>query len=216
MSTKEQRLLAAKKLKRRDLVVRAGSSSRVRVVDAASGARITVAAPTPEALESASSLVGEIADRNRSIAALGAAMAANPSPASPELARSLQAQENWWRKIEAEHPWFTSTQAAQQLGRSANRNYASQLRKDGRLLGYRRANSYRYPAFQFDPRTGGVRPVIEHLLRISHSYDVPDNDVMLWLCSRSAFFDEQDRPVDHLDDPQLLLAAARDEFGAIW
>ena len=70
-------------------------------------------------------------------------MAADPAPISPQLAQSLQAQENWWRKLETEHPWFTSTQAAQQLGRSANRNYASRLRKDGKLLGYRRANSYR-------------------------------------------------------------------------
>lgn len=216
MSTKDQRRLAAKKLKRQDLVIRAGGSYRVRVVDVFSGTRITVAAPTPEALESANSLVGEITDRQRSITALGAAMAANPSPASPQLARSLQAQENWWRKIEAEHPWFTSTQAAQQLGRSANRNYASQLRKDGKLLGYRRANSYRYPAFQFDPRTGDVRPVIGQLLAFTRSCDVPDEDLMLWLCSRTAYFPEQDRPVDHIEDPELLLAAARDEFGAIW
>lgn len=216
MNVNDQRHRAAKKASRRVLLSGTGSLSQVRVLDSATGTRITVAAPTQEALESASSMIDEITDRQRSIAALGPAIAANPSPTSPQLARSLQAQENWWRKIEAEHPWFTSTQVAQQLGRSANRNYASQLRKDGKLLGYRRANSYRYPAFQFDLRTGDVRPVIGDLLSISRRYDVPDEDVMLWLCSRSSLFAEQDRPVDHLDDPQLLLAAARDEFGAVW
>ncbi|MEX5234973.1 hypothetical protein [Kocuria arenosa] len=57
--------------------------------------------------------------------------------------------------------------------------------------------------------------MIPALLEISRRYDVPDEDVVLWLCSWSSLFAEHDRPVDHPDDPQTLLAAARDEFGAI-
>ncbi len=148
---------------------------------------------------------------------LGAAMASNPSMVSPEMARSLQAEENWWRTIEETFQPLSSTQAAELLGASkTNRNYASSQRAAGKLLGFTRNGRTRLPDFQFDFARGAVRPIIPQLIRVSRSNGVPDEDLILWLVSRSTFFAELDRPVDHLDDPGRLLAAAHDQFGAIW
>ncbi|MEX5234974.1 hypothetical protein [Kocuria arenosa] len=92
--------------------------------------------------------LGTITDPRTALAAQPARLELSPAMRSLEWlvleqVPAAEFQENWWRKLETEPPRFTSTQAAQQLGRSARRNYASQLRKDGELLGYRRANSYR-------------------------------------------------------------------------
>ena len=151
-----------------------------------------------------------------SIKVLGAAIAANPEPVSPELARSLQAEENWWRKIETDLPSLSSTEAAAKMGaKPTNRNFASAQRASGKLLGYTRRNAVRYPKFQFDAR-GAVLPVIPKLIAAARAMGVSDEDLILWLASPSTLFAAQDRPVDHLDDPERLLAAARDEFGAEW
>ncbi|GGG64679.1 hypothetical protein GCM10011374_30450 [Kocuria dechangensis] len=150
------------------------------------------------------------------IKALGTAMAAAPQPISPELARSLQAQENWWRTIEADHQMLSSAEVAELVGKTSHRSYASRRRQKGRLLGYRRGSSYLYPTFQFDLSTRTVLPVIEDLLATSRGYGVPDEDLVMWLCTPSAYFEEQDEPVNHLHHPDGVLAAARDEFGAVW
>lgn len=152
----------------------------------------------------------------RGIEALGAAMAALAEPISPELARSVQAEENWWRRIETEHETLSSTETAELLGKKSNRAYASHQRQEGRLLGYRRGNSYRYPKFQFDLRRRTVLPVIEDLLRVSGDYGVVGADIVLWLCTPSAYFDEQDEPVNHLHDHEAMIQAAQSRFGASW
>lgn len=152
----------------------------------------------------------------KGIEALGAAMAALDEPISPELARSLQAEENWWRKIESEHEMLPSTEVAQLLGKSSNRSYASHQRHAGRMLGYKRGNAYRYPSFQFDLRARAVHPVIEDLLSITRGYGLPDEELVMWLCTPSAYFDEQDEPVRHLHNHEAMLAAAETRFGAAW
>lgn len=152
-----------------------------------------------------------------SIAALGAAIASNPETPSPELARSLQAEENWWRRIEHELPSMSSTETAAFLGAKAtNRNFASSQRASGRLLGYARRQAVRYPKFQFDARRGSVLPVIPELLALTRGLGVSDEDLVLWMAAPSAAFADQRRPVDHLNDPGKLLAAAEAHFGAIW
>lgn len=152
----------------------------------------------------------------RGIEVLGEAMAKLPDTISPELARSLQAEENWWRRIEAAWPSLSSTETAELLGRSSNRTYASEERKAGRMLGYKRGSSYRYPLFQFDAGRRCVLPVIGDLLAITRGSAVADDELMLWLCTPSGYFDEQDEPIHHLGDPEGLLEAARLRFEPSW
>ena len=164
---------------------------------------------TPEILRRA-------ATEAQAVASLREAMSALPEPISPQLARSVQAEENWWRKIESDHAMLTSTETATLLGKSSNRAYAAHQRKQGRMLGYKRGNSYRYPKFQFDLRSRTVHPVILDLLLVSQGYGVPDEELVMWLCTPSGYFEEQDEPVHHLHDHDALLKAAEMRFGPSW
>lgn len=201
------------------------SSRSASASKAAATTQVTVKGPRWSELDLApggiievdTSLLTRVVNEQHAIEVLGAAMAAAPESVSPELARSLQAQENWWRKIERGFPSLSSREVAELLGaKSTNRNFASQQRRAGKLLGYTRRHAALFPVFQFDQAKGLVRPVIPQLLEVTRRYDVPDEDVVLWMATRSSLFPEQDRPVDHMDDPEALLAAAESHFGATW
>ncbi|MCW2133407.1 hypothetical protein B0G38_002584 [Arthrobacter sp. VKM Ac-2550] len=162
-------------------------------------------------------LLSQIARVDRSVHALGPAMAANREPTSPQLARSLQAEVNVWKRIEDEFSLLSSSEVAEMLGASPNnRNLASEKRRAGKILAVGRGNTFRYPGFQFDRRRGIVRPVIEELIALAAEADWPQEDLLLWLCSPSAYFHEADRPVDHLSEPERLLEAAKAQFEAAW
>lgn len=160
--------------------------------------------------------LGRMVAEARSAEALSATMAAQEEAISPELARSLQAEENWWRKIEADHQMLSSTGVSLLLGKKPNRTYASHQRNNGRLLGYRRGNSYRFPKFQFDLHSRIVRPVITDLLQLTRGYGMSDEELVMWLCTPSGYFEEQDEPVHHLDDHEAMLDAAEVRFGPSW
>ena len=130
--------------------------------------------------------------------------AAGSAGMSPQYARSLQAERYWWRRIESEHTFADATEREVELIRA------------GRLLGHHHGGTYRRRAFQFDAGTGEVLPAITALLDVARNYQVPVHDVIMWLCTRSTLFAEQDEPMIHLRDSEVLLAAARDEFGAVW
>ena len=123
---------------------------------------------------------------------------------SPQYARSLEAERYWWRRIESEHTFVDATAGETELIRA------------GSLLSHHYGGTYRRPAFQFDTATGEVLLVITALLEVARAYQVPVHDVLMWMCTRSTLFAQQDEPVNHLHDPAVLLAAARDEFGAQW
>ncbi|MFI7496781.1 hypothetical protein ACH9D2_18925 [Kocuria sp. M4R2S49] len=121
---------------------------------------------------------------------------------SPQYGRAVEAERCWWRRIESEHAFADATETEVDLIRA------------GRLLGHHHGDTYRRPAFQFDAGTGEILPVTTALLDVAGHYQVPVHDVVMWLCTRSAHFAEQDESVSHLHDPEVLPAAARDEFGA--
>jgi len=152
-----------------------------------------------------------------SIRSLGTAMSSTPGTVSPQLARSLQAAENIWRRMENEFGLLTSMEVAELLGsRKPNRTAASALRNDGSIIGIMRGNSYRFPGFQFDAKQGTVLPVMPRLIALARENGRSDDDVVFWLTSPSSFFAEQDRPVDHMREDERLLAAARDQFEGSW
>ncbi|KUG55492.1 hypothetical protein AVL61_04995 [Kocuria rosea subsp. polaris] len=70
------------------------------------------------------------------------------------------------------------------------------------------------PAFQFDAGTGWVLPVVTALLDAIRGYQVAADEVIMWLCTPSAYFEDQDEPVNHLHDREGVLAAATIRFGA--
>ncbi len=180
---------------------------RVRVAHDATAASIL----DPGELNSLASTVWE------GVHALGAAMATTPVAVSPQMARSLQAAENIWRSIAREFGMPTSIEVAELLGsRKPNRSIASTLRNESNIVGVMRANSYRFPGFQFDAEKGAVVPVMPKLIALARENGRSDEDLVFWLTSPSSFFHEKDRPVDHLREEDRVLAAARDQFEGTW
>lgn len=98
---------------------------------------------------------------------------------------------------------------------TGNSAYAA-LRNEGSIVGVMRANSYRFPGFQFDAEKGAVVPVMPKLIALARENGRSDDDLVFWLTSPGSFFHEQDRPVDHLGEEDRVLAAARDQFEGTW
>jgi hypothetical protein len=152
----------------------------------------------------------------QSVEALGPALAEPEADTSPQLARSLQATENAWRKMEREFGLLSSREVSERLGsRSPNRSYASDQHSRGRLIAIRRGGAMRFPGFQIDPVEQQIRPVIEDLIRIARDADVSEASLALWLCSPTGYLDG-DRPVDRLDRPEEVAKAAENAFGVEW
>ncbi|WP_448072272.1 hypothetical protein [Georgenia yuyongxinii] len=148
------------------------------------------------------------------LSSLSPAMTAAETSVSPQLARAAQATENAWREIEHEFGLLTSSKAAERMGYSGNRTWASAQRRAGRLLGVRRGGAYRYPGFQLDPE---VAPFVSELVAVAREHDWSDESVVLWLCSPSAWIPGDRRPVDLLRaEPHLVLTAAVSAMSPQW
>ena len=145
------------------------------------------------------------------------AMAASPDVVSPQLARSLQATENVWRSIAAEFGLLTSGQVAELLGaRPSKRKLAARRRAAHQIAGVARRNAVLYPGFQFDRATGTIFPVMARLIELATANGLSEEDLLLWICSPTTAFDTEDRPVDHLAEPDAVLGAAKDQFEVQW
>lgn len=157
------------------------------------------------------------ARRVRAMAAsLGNAIqAAGIEGVSPPLARGAAAAENLYGRIESEFGLLTSSEAGTRMGSraKATRNLAVAAHQNGRLLGLARRRYTTYPGFQFDDH--GARPVIAELIAVARAGDRSDVGVIQWLMSPSTYLDDR-RPVDILDEPDLLVETARSAFGVQW
>lgn len=177
-----------------------------------------------EALGSASEGRPKTADRlilaavnmERSVEALGPALAAVETPVSPQLARSLAATENVWREMESEFGLLSSRQVSELVGSdSPNRSYASDQHAKGRLIAVKRPGGLRYPGFQFDPREHTIRPVMADLIRAAADAGRSESSLALWLMSPTGYLDG-DRPVDKLSKPEAVVEAAEQSFNVEW
>lgn len=150
-------------------------------------------------------LIDDVIRLERSVSALGPAMAALDVETSPPLAAAIQATENIWTTIERRWGLLRSTDVAGVLGaKSNNRSFAAGLRKNGKIMGVERRNAYVYPGFQFDRRAGLVHAIIPELLGAARELQMDDEDLVFWLNSPSRYFDDG-LPVEHLlTDPDLV------------
>lgn len=125
--------------------------------------------------------------------------------ASPQMARSLQARENWLRSIEKEFGALTRQQVAEMRGsKGTNRSMAAAMQAKGLILDYRRGNSFKVPAFQFT-ETGEVRPAVPLLIDAARQAGWDDMDLLIWLTNPNTHFPEGKRPVDVLDNTDRVL-----------
>lgn len=163
----------------------------------------------------------ELAREQGALDELSDAMTRMHGPLPPSMARAAQATENAVKSIEEEFGLITSAQVAQLLGATSNRaavrSLAYDMRGRGELLYIRRLNKYLYPGFQFDPSLGPVRPLVKALLQLADANGWEPEDVVLWLCSPTTYFEDGSRPVDHFDsDPDRVLDVARRAWGVEW
>lgn len=128
---------------------------------------------------------------------------------------ALNDTERLWRDIDEEFDLLTSLEAAVAAGARSNRSWASDQRRAGRLLGLPRLNKFVYPGFQFG--ADGLRPVIADLRQLATEHDLTERDVIVWLCRPTTYFPEpEQRPVDHLDEPDWVLDVARSAWDVTW
>jgi hypothetical protein len=136
---------------------------------------------------------------------------------SPELAYRLLATEHMWRLMDAEYGLLTERDVAQLLRVPPTvRNWVSERRKASQMIGVRRGNSYRYPGFQFDRELSVILPFVETLLDLARVNDWTTESLSLWMLSPSTSFAGEDRPVDHLREPETVLAAAKLQMEERW
>ncbi|WP_125614028.1 hypothetical protein [Specibacter cremeus] len=154
---------------------------------------------------------------HQGLAALRAAAAAVTVPVTPEMARGVQSTENAWRAMEAEFPFLSAREVGDLLGSTSGNvsSFATDRRRAGTLLGIKRRNAYLYPAFQFNVELRAVRPVVPRLLRMANRLDVPSADLAQWLCAPTGQLDDR-RPVDLLDEEDVVVQAAENHYGVQW
>ena len=131
------------------------------------------------------------------------------------LANAVQATENAWLRIEHEYGMLTSEEVSAELG-STNKNLsdnAPSQRKQGKLIGVQRRNTILHPGFQLS--NGEIHPEISRLIKAATKLDLPLEELTQWLCAPNEAFGG-DKPVNHLNDPDDLLEALHNDFGAQW
>lgn len=134
---------------------------------------------------------------------------------SPQMARSVQARVNRWRRVMKEYRFLSGEEATELLGsQQGDWSLASRRRSEGKLLGVKQGNAVLYPEFQFD-ETGDVRPVIHELIALAKENNWSEQSLILWLVTPTGYFDDE-APVKCLDDPDRILAGARSRFKTSW
>jgi hypothetical protein len=133
------------------------------------------------------------------------------------MARAVRATELAWQAVESEFGLLSSSEVDTLLGaRNANQTYATDLRQRGQLLATLRKNSYVFPGFQFDHEAGTVRDWVASLLVLAERYEWDTADVILWMMSPTTYFEEEDRPVDHVHDAHRVVDVAQKAWGIEW
>lgn len=147
---------------------------------------------------------------------LADAMAKLSGFVTPTTAGALQATENLWRRVEFDHGLFTSRAVAELIGFPGNLRRVTRLRLARQLIGVERRHRILYPGFQFDATTHQIRSVIRPLIQIASANGFSDEDLTEWMYTTTSYFEDDRRPVDHVEPAELLLQVANDAMGIQW
>ncbi|MFB0835672.1 hypothetical protein ACX8Z9_04525 [Arthrobacter halodurans] len=124
-------------------------------------------------------------------------------PTSEEQHRA-DITEAAWTAIDKEFGLLTADEVVVQCGPDAPVH----------LLAVKRPEGLRYPRFQLGDT--GPLPVLGDLRAAAGTLGVQDESLLLWMTAPTTWWDEEDRPVDHLDDPDTTVQAFRSHYGAEW
>lgn len=164
----------------------------------------------------ASHILRKLRHQVHAAAALQRSLSALSVEVTPEQAYRGQVTEGAWREIEREFGLLTSAEVAQRVGSTAKAgsSYASDARRDGRLLGVKRMNRVLYPGFQIG--SSGPLPVIRDVHQAAQDLQISEEAVILWLTAPTTWWSKTSRPVDHLHEPQQVLAAFEAHYSTEW
>lgn len=124
--------------------------------------------------------------------------------ASPQMAHSIEASAERWRQVLRDYRFLTRAE----LDRMPSGRDTAHLLKfehDGAVL---------YPEFQFN-EAGQLLPVIPELMSLAKNNDWSERSLILWCVTATGYLDDE-APVDHLDNPDRILACARSRFEQSW
>lgn len=135
---------------------------------------------------------------------------------SKQIAWAAQDTLDFSREIEDEFGLLSSVQVGELLGSESSnpRSLAQDAHKAGRVLALRRGRRSLYPGFQFVEHR--ILPGIKDVKVIGQEHGWSDRDLVFWLCAPTGYLGDR-RPVDLLaDDPERVVAAARQAFAVVW
>jgi hypothetical protein len=139
-----------------------------------------------------------------------------PELAVPSEAKVSQARRNAEARTQLlqEFGALTGDQVGEEHSKARNRHaLAARWRKEGRMFGVPHRRQMLYPAFQFDPGSGELRPVIREVLAALPRDRMSDWEIALWWVAANGWLGGR-RPVDVLDDEPHALVAAAEHLGA--
>lgn len=151
----------------------------------------------------------------RNLAALGDAIRALDVSFPPGVVLAAANVEQCVAEVETEFGLLTATQAGLRMGSRAMapRNAATRAHTHGRLLAIRRGRNLYFPGFQFDQHA--IRPVITEIKSIAARHGWDDAAVIEWMMSPTTYLQGR-RPVDVIDNPDLLTRTAEAALGIAW
>lgn len=158
----------------------------------------------------------KVRDQLQAVHALKTSLSMLSGETTPEQAHRVQATENAWRAMDKDFGLLNAGEVAERCGsKSIGRtSYATDARRSGRIMAVKRLNRLLYPAFQFS--AAGPIPLMRDLKREADRLDIDEETTLLWMTAPTTWWDEDSRPVDHLDDPEGITAAFRSHYGAAW
>lgn len=135
-----------------------------------------------------------------------------PHPVEMETQRQAYAN-SFHRGLFAELPMLSARAADEILGTDGGHERLERLRSSSQLVALEHGSALVYPQFQFDRSRRRIRPVVGRVNQELRAVSDPWG-ALSWWTSPNPRWDRR-RPIDHVDDPQLVeLAAAEpgDEF----
>ena len=138
---------------------------------------------------------------------------------SPALLRAAAATQRAWEQLAA--GWGLLTEEdVQTVLRAAGPGTTAEVNPwdaADALMRVRLDGAWRYPGFQFDPATGSPRPWVSPLLKLASQRSRSPEGVILWFLRPTTYLGSaKQRPIDHLDDPGLLLDIAHKTWDGEW
>jgi len=125
-----------------------------------------------------------------------------------------EAVDQFWNQVDAEFGLLTEADVTH-LFLKYNRPFTvEELQVYGQILEIERNGETLYPGYQF--LNGAVRPIIVKLVMMGTEYGISQPEVALWMCRPTTYLNDGLRPVDFLDDPDLVNDIAERNWGIVW